>query len=85
MNIKLHTPKSLKAGSGLSTVKQFVLSLIATSISIALTLGTAAIIDYQAKQKAKREIERELRREKKAKERAERREYERLKKKYEGS
>jgi ABC-type dipeptide/oligopeptide/nickel transport system ATPase subunit len=56
MNIKLHTPKSLKAGSGLSTVKQFVLSLIATSISIALTFGTAAIIDYQAKQKAKREI-----------------------------
>lgn len=36
-------------------------------------------------EKAKREIERELRREKKAKERAERREYERLKKKYEGS
>ena len=36
-------------------------------------------------EKAKREIDRELRKEKKAKEKAERKEYERLKKKYEGS
>ena len=56
MNIKLHTPKSLKAGSGMSSVKQFLLSIFATSVSIALTFGTAAIIDYHAKQKAKREI-----------------------------
>ena len=56
MNIKLHTPKSLKAGSGMSSMKQFLLSLLATSVSIALTFGTAAIIDYNAKQKAKREI-----------------------------
>ena len=56
MNIKLHTPKSLKAGSGLSSLKQFLLSLFATSVSIALTFGTAAIIDYYSKQKAKREI-----------------------------
>jgi len=56
MNIKLHTPKSLKAGSGMSSMKQFLLSLLATSISIALTFGTAAIIDYNAKQKSKREI-----------------------------
>ena len=56
MNIKLHTPKSLKTGSGMATLKQFVLSLFATSVSIALTFGTAAIIDYKAKQKAKREI-----------------------------
>ena len=56
MNIKLHTPKSLKAGSGMSSIKQFLLSLFATSVSIALTFGTAAIIDYNAKQKAKREI-----------------------------
>ena len=56
MNIKLHTPKSLKAGSGMSSLKQFLLSLFATSVSIALTFGTAAIIDYYAKQKAKREI-----------------------------
>ena len=56
MNIKLHTPKSLKAGSGMSSLKQFLLSLFATSVSIALTFGTAAIIDNNAKQKAKREI-----------------------------
>ena len=56
MNIKLHTPKSLKAGSGMTSIKQFLLSLFATSVSIALTFGTAAIIDYNAKQKAKREI-----------------------------
>ena len=56
MNIKLHTPKSLKAGSGMSSIKQFLLSLFATSVSIALTFGTAAIIDYNAKQKSKREI-----------------------------
>ena len=56
MNIKLHTPKSLKMGSGMASLKQFLLSLFATSVSIALTFGTAAIIDYNAKQKAKREI-----------------------------
>ena len=56
MNIKLHTPKSLKAGSGMSNMKQFLLSLFATSVSIALTFGTAGIIDYNAKQKANREI-----------------------------
>lgn len=56
MNIKLHTPKSLKAGSGMSSLKQFLLSLFATSVSIALTFGTAAIIDNHSKQKAKREI-----------------------------
>ena len=37
-------------------MKQFLLSLFATSVSIALTFGTAAIIDNHAKQKAKREI-----------------------------
>ena len=56
MNIKLHTPKSLKMGSGMGSLKQFLLSLFATSVSIALTFGTAAIIDYNAKQKAKHEI-----------------------------
>ena len=56
MNIKLHTPKSLKAGSGMSSLKQFLLSLFATSVSIALTFGTAAIIDNHVKQKSKREI-----------------------------
>ena len=56
MNIKLHTPKSLKTGSGMATMKQFLLSIVATSISIALTFGTAAILDYNKKQKEKREI-----------------------------
>ena len=42
MNIKLHTPKSLKTGSGMASMKQFLLSIVATSISIALTFGTAA-------------------------------------------
>ena len=56
MNLKLHTPKSLKMGSGMASLKQFLLSLFATSVSIALTFGTAAIIDYNAKQKSKREI-----------------------------
>ena len=56
MNIKLHTPKSLKMGSGMSSLKQFLLSLFATTVSIALTFGTAGIIDYNKKQKEKREI-----------------------------
>ena len=56
MNIKLHTPKSLKAGSGMASMKQFLLSIVATSISIALTFGTAAILDHNKKQKEKREI-----------------------------
>ena len=56
MNIKLHTPSSLKAGSGMATLKQFWLSLLATTISIALTFGTAAFIDHKKKQKDKREI-----------------------------
>lgn len=49
MNIKLHTPKSLKAGSGMSSLKQFLLSLLATTVSIALTFGTAAIVDNYKK------------------------------------
>lgn len=56
MNIKLHTPKSLKAGSGMSSWRQFLLSLLATTVSIALTFGTAAIIDHNKKQSEKREI-----------------------------
>jgi hypothetical protein len=56
MNIKLHTPKSLKAGSGMSSWRQFLLSLLATTVSIALTFGTAAVIDHNKKQKEKREI-----------------------------
>ena len=56
MNIKLHTPKTLQMGSGMSSLKQFLLSLIATSVSIILTFGTAAIIDYNKKQAAKKEM-----------------------------
>ena len=56
MNIKLHTPKSLKMGSGMSSLRQFLLSLFATTVSIALTFGTAAIIDHNKKQSEKREI-----------------------------
>ena len=56
MNIKLHTPKSLKMGSGMATMKQLLLSIVATSISIALTFGTAAFLDYKKKQGEKREI-----------------------------
>ena len=56
MNIKLHTPKSLKMGSGMASVKQFLLSIVATSISIALTFGTAAFLDNKKKQGEKREI-----------------------------
>ena len=56
MNVKLHTPKSLKTGSGMSSWRQFLLSLLATTVSIALTFGTAAIIDYNKKQREKREI-----------------------------
>ena len=56
MNIKLHTPKSLKAGSGMATTKQFMLSLLATTVSIILTFGTAAVVDHSKKQKEKREI-----------------------------
>lgn len=56
MNIKLHTPKTLKAGSGIATLKQFVLSMVATTISIILTFGTAAWLDNRKKEGAKREM-----------------------------
>ena len=56
MNIKLHTPTTLKAGSGMSSARQFMLSLIATTVSIILTFGTAALIDYYKKQAAKKEM-----------------------------
>ena len=56
MNVKLHTPTTMKAGSGLASTKQFFLSLIATTISIVLTFGTAGIIDYQKKLSAKKEM-----------------------------
>ena len=56
MNIKLHLPQNLKAGKEMIMTKQFLLSLIATTISILLTFGTSGIIEYKKKQNAKREI-----------------------------
>jgi hypothetical protein len=40
----------------MASLKQFLLSIFATTVSIALTFGTAAIIDYKKKQSEKREI-----------------------------
>lgn len=56
MNVKLHTPKSLKAGSGTATLKQFLLSLVATTISIVLTFGTAGWLDSRKKEAVKHEM-----------------------------
>lgn len=56
MNVKLHTPKTMRAGSGFSSAKQFLLSLLATTVSIVLTFGTAAIIDNHKKASAKKEM-----------------------------
>ena len=54
--MKIHTPKSLKMGSGMATLKQFLLSLVATTISIVLTFGTAAWLDGKKKEEARREM-----------------------------
>ena len=56
MNVKVHTPKSLKMGSGMATLKQFLLSLVATTISIVLTFGTAAWLDDKKKGEDRREM-----------------------------
>lgn len=37
-------------------MKQFFLSLLATTISIVLTFGTSAVIEHSRKEKAKREM-----------------------------
>ena len=55
-NEESHTPKGQKGGSKKSFFKDFLLTLLATTISIALTFGVAAIIDYNKKQADKREI-----------------------------
>ena len=39
-----------------ATMKQFLLSLVATTISIMLTFGTSAVIEHRQKEKAKREM-----------------------------
>lgn len=56
MNIKIHTPKSLKMGSGMANLKQFIMSIVATSISIILTFGTAYFVDKNKKENEKIEI-----------------------------
>ena len=53
MNVKVHLPKNLKMGN---TKKQFLLSLVATTISIVLTFGTAAWLDGKKKDEARREM-----------------------------
>lgn len=40
----------------MKSFKQFLLSLLATTVSIVLTFGTAAIIDYHKKKEAKKEM-----------------------------
>ena len=56
MSNKLHVSENLEKSGGKSSLKQFLLSLLATTVSIALTFGTAAVIDYNKEQNEKREI-----------------------------
>ncbi|MBQ2587096.1 MAG: hypothetical protein II570_09240 [Bacteroidaceae bacterium] len=56
MEDKLQTTEQPKKDSGSSAMKQFMLSLLATTISIALTFGTSAIIENNKKKSEKREI-----------------------------
>ena len=56
MNDKPKTQKTPKSDGGSSAMKQFMLSLLATTISIALTFGTSAIIENNKKKSEKREI-----------------------------
>lgn len=53
MNTQLH---HLKVANDSSAMRQFLLSLIATTISIVLTFGTAAWLDNRKKAEAKREM-----------------------------
>jgi len=56
MNVKVHTPKSLASGSGMATMKQFLMSMVATTISIVLTFGTASWVEGRKKAAEKREM-----------------------------
>ena len=56
MEDKLQTTEQPKKDSGSSALKHFMLSLLATTISIALTFGTSAIIENNKKKSEKREI-----------------------------
>ena len=56
MEDMLQTTEQPKKDGGSSAMKQFMLSLLATTISIALTFGTSAIIENNKKKSEKREI-----------------------------
>ena len=56
MDSKSHSPKEKTACSGHNSLSPFWQSLIATTISIVLTFGTAAVIDYYKKESAKKEM-----------------------------
>ena len=56
MEDKLQTTEQPKKEGGSSAMKHFMLSLLATTISIALTFGTSAIIENNKKKSEKREI-----------------------------
>lgn len=55
MKRPLKSPLSLYRNAS-SMLKQFLLSLIATTVSIILTFGTSAVIEHHQKEKAKREM-----------------------------
>ena len=56
MEDKLQTTEQPKKDGGSLALKHFMLSLLATTISIALTFGTSAIIENNKKKSEKREI-----------------------------
>ena len=56
MNAKLFSPKNVKSTCGTDAMKQFLLSLVATTISIVLTFGTAIWLERDKKEEAKREM-----------------------------
>ena len=56
MDTKSNSSKEKTAGSGHNSLSQFWQLLIATTFSIVLTFGTAAVIDYYKKESAKKEM-----------------------------
>jgi len=53
MKVRLSVPRQLK---GMSSLRHFMLTLVATTISIVLTFGTSAVLDHRKKETEKREI-----------------------------
>ena len=56
MDAKFKTPKFVTNTGSSSFVRELLITVLATTISIALTFGTAAIIDFYKKQSEKQEI-----------------------------